>query len=196
MGNRGSVGRSGSVPRKPAEAIKVDADFHEEYPDGDSVAAEAMATLIRVGNVLTDEIERAMLASFDAPETVLNSLAVIDGAGEPLTPSQISERTLKSSATMTNTLDVLERRGWVQRVPNPDDRRSVLVQITDEGKAVTNQLLPGIRRIEAAVFANLSRAERAALVKLLGKLLSQLAVVAASPPIPLEGKRNRPARLQ
>jgi DNA-binding MarR family transcriptional regulator len=184
------------VPRKPAEAIKVDSDFHQEYPDGDPVAAEAMATLIRVGNVLSDEIERAMLASFDAPETVLNSLAVIEGAGEPLTPSQISERTLKSSATMTNTLDLLERRGWVQRVPNPEDRRSVLVQITDEGKAIANRLLPGIRKMEAVVFANLSPAERAALVKLLGKVVSQLAAIAASPPIPLDGRRNRPARLQ
>ena len=49
---------------------------------------------------------------------------------------------------MTATLDLLERRGWIRRVPNPDDRRSVLIEITPDGRAITDQLLPGIRALE------------------------------------------------
>ena len=37
---------------------------------------------------------------------------------------------LVASATMTATLDLLERRGWIRRIPNPGDRRSVLIEIT------------------------------------------------------------------
>jgi len=72
-----------------------------EYPDGDPAAAEALSTLIRVGQSLYDEIDRAMRASIGAPESALNTLAVIEGAEGPLTPSEISERTFRSSALIS-----------------------------------------------------------------------------------------------
>jgi len=176
--------------------VKVSADFAGEYPDGDPAKAEAYATLVRTGASLTQEIERCMVASFGVPQTVLNSLAVIDGAGAPLTPREISERTLVSSGTMTGTLDQLEYRGWVRRTPNPDDRRSVFVEITDEGKTVADQLLPGIRKIELGVLAGLTPGELSTLVELLGKVLDGAATVASAEPIVLEGRRTRPPRLR
>jgi DNA-binding MarR family transcriptional regulator len=174
--------------------VKVGADFTVEYPDGEESSAEALATLIRTGQALYAELDRAMVASHGAPQPVLNCLAVIEGAETALTPSQISERTFSSSATMTSTLDALERLGWARRVPNPDDRRSVLVEISEDGQAVADRFLPGIRTFEQAVLRHLTRAERAALVKLLGKVLTGTAEVAAADPIPLEGRRVRPKR--
>ncbi len=123
------------------------------------------------------------------------ALAVIDGAGTPLTPSQVSDRVLVASATMTATLDLLERRGWVRRVPNPADRRSVLIEITPEGRATADQLLPGIRTIERGILSALTRGEREHLLDLLAKILARAADVAAGPPEPLHGQRRRPARL-
>jgi DNA-binding MarR family transcriptional regulator len=76
-----------------------------------------------------------MIASFGVPFALLNSLAVIEGADQLLTPSEISNRTYTSSATTTATIDALERQGWVRRVPNPEDRRSTLIEITSEGQA-------------------------------------------------------------
>ena len=175
--------------------VRVDPDFLTEYPDGDPVAAELLGTLIRTGQALESEISRAMVASVGVPQNFLNSLAAIDGADTPLTPSQISERTFVSSGTMTGTLDTLEFNGWVRRLPNPDDRRSLLVEITDDGRTVANQFLPGIRKLELAIVGELSNAERATLLKLLAKVLRQAAAVATAEPIPLEGRRNRPARL-
>ena len=174
--------------------VRVGPDFQDEYPDGEPRAAEIHATLIRTGQALLAEVDRAMMASFGVPQSVFNSLAVIEGADRPLTPGEISDRTLTSSATMTATIDALEMRGWVRRVRNPDDRRSVHVEITDEGQAVTDRFLPGIRRIDVAICATLSDTERETMLELLGKVLAQLAVVAAEPPIPLDGRRNRPER--
>ena len=175
-------------------AVHVGPDFVNEYPDGDPAAAEALSTVIRAGQALYDEIDRAMQASIGVPESALNTLAVIDGAERPLTPSEISDRTFRSSATMTSILDVLERRGWVRRVPNPEDRRSVLVEITDDGHAVTDRFLPGIRKIERAVMGGLSTNELAVLMDILTKILENTARVCATEPIPLEGRRNRPQR--
>jgi DNA-binding MarR family transcriptional regulator len=95
---------------------------------------------------------------------------------------------------MTATLDQLESRGWVVRLPNPADRRSVLVEITDAGRAITDRLLPGIRLIEREVMSGLSERERRQLVTLLGKVLARATEVADAAPIALEGRRHRPPR--
>ena len=175
-------------------AVRVGPDFADEYPDGDPAAAEALSTVIRAGQALYDEIDRAMQASIGVPESALNTLAVIDGSQRPLTPSEISERTFRSSATITSILDVLERRGWIRRVPNPEDRRSVLIEISEDGYAVADRFLPGVRKIERAVMGDLSTKELAALMNILTKILESTARVCAAEPIPLEGRRNRPAR--
>ena len=96
---------------------------------------------------------------------------------------------------MTATLDLLERRGWIRRVRNPADRRSVLIEISPEGRATADQLLPGIRTIERSILSVLTHDERAHLLDLLAKILARTAEVAAGPPEPLHGRRNRPARL-
>jgi len=112
-----------------------------------------------------------------------------------LTPKEISDRLLVASASTTATLDLLERRGWARRTPNPDDRRSTLVEVTDDGRTAADQLLAGIRILERDALALLTPEERQQLLDLLGKVLSRLAALAQAPPTPLEGRRHRPARL-
>jgi DNA-binding MarR family transcriptional regulator len=154
--------------------------------------AEVYASLVRTGQVLLAELDRAVDATFGVPLPLMDALAVIDGAGDALTPGQIAERGHTSSATMTATLDTLERLGWAQRRPNPDDRRSVLVEITAEGRSIVDQFLPGVRVLEQTLLAALSDADRKALMRILAKVLASTATAAADPPIALEGRRNRP----
>lgn len=174
--------------------VRVDPGFAEEFPDGDARSTELYATLARTGNALLLELDRCMAATFDLPQSALTALAVIEGADGPLTPSEISDRVLVASATMTATLDVLERRGWIERRPNPSDRRSVLVSITEAGREATDRLLPGVRTVEREAMSLLSPQERDQLLLLLAKVLDRAAEIAAEPPIPLEGRRNRPPR--
>jgi DNA-binding MarR family transcriptional regulator len=190
-------GRAGKRPSPPAlTVVHVDPDFEDEYPDGDMSSTEAHATLVRAGTVLLSQLDQAVRASFGVPQAAATTLAVVDGAVEPLTPSQIAERVIVASATMTATLDLLERRGWIRRIANPDDRRSVLVEITDEGRGVADQLLAGIRKIEVRMLGGLTEAQRVQLLDLLGVVLARAGEVAAEPPIPLDGRRVRPARLR
>ena len=128
-------------------------------------------------------------------QAAATALAIIDGAGAALIPSQVSDRVLIASATMTATLDLLEHRGWIRRIPNPDDRRSTLIEITPDGRATADQLLPGIRTVERSIMSALSQDERTHLLDLLAKVLAQTAEVAAEQPEPLNGPRVRPARL-
>lgn len=189
-------GKPGASLGSPAAlgVVRVGDDFGDEFPDGDAVAAEVFATLVRAGNSLLGEINRATLATFGVAQGLLNGLAVIEGAERPLTPSEISERTFMLSGTTTGLLDALERNGWIRRVPNPDDRRSVFIEITDEGRAVIDHFLPGIRALENRALAELTAAELVTLRELLAKVLRGTAAVAAEAPVTLDGRRNRPQR--
>ena len=190
-------GRGGRSRPSPASlgVVRVDADFEDEYPGGDATCTEAYASVCRTGEALLGELDRRIAATFGISQAAATALAVIDGAGTPLTPSQVADRVLIASATMTATLDLLERRGWIRRVPNPADRRSVLIEITPDGRATADQLLPGIRTVERSVLSALTPGERAQLLDLLSKILDRAAEVAAEPPEPLQGQRIRPARL-
>jgi DNA-binding MarR family transcriptional regulator len=175
--------------------VRVDPDFADEFPDGDQTSTEVHATLVRVGDALLTEIERSIRETFGVPQPVMTTLAVIDGADGPLTPSEIADRLIVPAASMTSILDELESRGWVERTPNPADRRSVLIEITDLGRATADQLLPGIRAIEVDTLSGLTAKERATLLSLLDKVLTRAAEVAEAPPRTLEGRRHRPDRL-
>ena len=53
----------------------------------------------------------------------------------PLTAGELAERSGLAPASVTGLLSRLERKGLARRVPNPNDRRSVLVELNYEGLA-------------------------------------------------------------
>lgn len=53
-------------------------------------------------------------------------------------------QTLVTSGTMTNRIDRLTKKGLVERLPDPSDRRGVLVRLTDDGKDRADQALAGL----------------------------------------------------
>jgi len=97
MSEPGGPLRPGRGRRRPSPAtlgvVRVDADFRDEYPGGDATCTEAYASLCRTGEALLGELDRRIRLTFDMPQAAATALAVIDGAGEPLTPSQVLART-------------------------------------------------------------------------------------------------------
>jgi DNA-binding MarR family transcriptional regulator len=65
------------------------------------------------------------------------------------------------------------------------------VEITADGRAVADRLLPGIHQVESKVLSALSEPGRCQLLRLLDKVLVRAAEVAAEPPALLEGRRRR-----
>jgi DNA-binding MarR family transcriptional regulator len=62
----------------------------------------------------------------------LAALEHLQAAG-PMTQKRLGERLSMSPGAVTAMIDRLERRGYVERIPNPEDRRSALVRITKAG---------------------------------------------------------------
>jgi len=68
-------------------------------------------------------------------------------------PGDLARKHELSSGAMTNRLDRLEEAGLVRRIPNPDDRRGVLVEITDEGRRVWHESVDVQAQKEALITA-------------------------------------------
>lgn len=83
-------------------------------------------------------------------------------------------------STMTRLVDLLERRGWVQRAQAADDRRKVLLTLTDEGRRTQAALTEQSIRSVAELMQKLDPQERAQMVAGLG-VLRHLAERAAEP---------------
>jgi DNA-binding MarR family transcriptional regulator len=102
---------------------------------------------------------------------VLSALRV---AGPPhrLSPTRLLKGLMLSSAGITSRIDRLERRGAVRRVPDPDDRRGVLVELTEDGRKVLEEAVAANTESERAMMQGLGRGQLAALQKLLRIVLA------------------------
>ena len=70
----------------------------------------------------------------------------------------------------TDIVDSLEAVDLVTRVPDPSDRRAVLVQLTDAGRALLDRVDDARRQVSADMFDDLTPAERTELARLLHKI--------------------------
>lgn len=91
-------------------------------------------------------------------------------ASGPLRMADIAARLEVVPRTVTPMVDGLEEAGLVRRRADPDDRRSVLVEPTAEGRLLLDRLDKARRATAAQAFSALSAEERATLAELLGRL--------------------------
>ena len=96
------------------------------------------------------------------------------GAPYTSTPGKLAEKQGLSTGAMTNRLDRLEQAGLIRRRPDPGDRRSLQIDLTDKGHEAWLQTVHAQAAKEAAIGAALSQRELGQLNQLLRKVLSEL----------------------
>lgn len=128
-----------------------------------------------IGVMRTADVVRRYLGAVLAPYCITlpqyNVLRILRGS-EPngLSVSDVQERLIECSPGVTRMMDRLERRGWVRRERQTDDRRVVLCFLTDAGRELTDELRGPIDEADAAVVGGLSEAEQRQLIELLDRL--------------------------
>jgi DNA-binding MarR family transcriptional regulator len=75
---------------------------------------------------------------------------------------------------VSGLLDSLERQGRVRRTEHPDDRRRVLVEITERGRQVAEQFRPLVHAAQRPWLDCLGESEQRQLIELLGRIQSHL----------------------
>ena len=148
--------------------IRLADDFYEQTPDANVLATEAVMNTIRTADLVFDRIGR-LLRPLGVSAAGGLALGLLRDHGD-LSPSEIGRRLIVTRATVTGVVDSLERRGYVRRVPNPADRRSVLVELTPDGRRVVQEVRTLIHRNEKAWMSLLSDEELRAYIELLHRV--------------------------
>ena len=146
--------------RKRHVSVVRSDDVHRPVPLGHLVG--------RVAYRMTREVEQELaVAGLNIDQwRVLDLLA--DGAGHPR--SEIAEHAMVPAPTLTKIVDRLTDSAMVYRRADADDRRRVLVLLSEHGRAVYDGLAPGVAAAEGRMSGDLDAAERRALRRLLERL--------------------------
>ncbi len=128
-----------------------------ERPDLDVSPMGPIGRLKRCAALL----EQALAANFARHELSVwefDMLATLRRAGAPycLSPTELFSTLMVTSGTMTHRLKRLEERGWIERLPNPQDARSLLVRLSADGLARVERAVETHVEAERALLAGLS----------------------------------------
>ncbi|MEO3936311.1 MarR family transcriptional regulator [Dermatophilaceae bacterium Soc4.6] len=155
------------------EVDRIVLAWARERPDLDATPLHVLSRISRLARHL-DLARSAAFAEHDLDSWEFDVLSALRRSGEPyeLSPGQLVTQTLVTSGTMTNRVDRLAVRGYVERRPDPHDRRGVIVALTPTGREVVDAALSDLLDRERGLLAGLSTAEQSRLAGTLRGLLS------------------------
>lgn len=147
--------------------------WRRERPDLDVGDMGLFGRIKRLSIHLGREVEK-VLQEHGLSSSNFDVLATLRRSGAPyrLSPGDLLATTMVSSGTMTNRIDQLEKAGFIERVINPEDRRSVLIALTPKGFDCVEATVTAHVSNQHRLAAKLDEAEKAALNALLKKFLA------------------------
>lgn len=136
-------------------------DWSRERPDL-AVAHKEVVYAIHIARSLftrnADEVLKPWKLNFNS----YGVLATLRRSGKPYSqlPGELSKALGFTSGGMSNLLRRLEKLKYIKRVPNVDDERSILVNLTPLGKRTVDQAVTALAESETKHLAALSSRDR------------------------------------
>lgn len=136
-------------------------------------ARDVHVDLLLLANRSLDQLEDICRAHglTHSQYVALWTLCLAPEADTGIPVSAVADGLLNRASDTTRLIDRLERSGLAERLPNPADRRGVLVRATADGRARFAAVTPEIQEFHAGQWDNLTLAETRQLRRLLTKAL-------------------------
>jgi DNA-binding MarR family transcriptional regulator len=138
------------------------------------LARETHINVLVAAARFTDELEQLCRAEggISHPQYVaLWALCLADDPDAGIPMGAVADGLLNRASDTTRLVDRLERSGLAERLPNPGDRRGVLVRATAKGHEAFARVTPKLRAFHRAQWSNLAADEVSELNELLRKVL-------------------------
>lgn len=168
----GAKGKTGQL-QVPINTIVE--QWHRERPDLDPEPMRLFGALAQA-HLLTTPYMNNVLERHGLVRGTFDVLSALRRAGPPysLTPKQLAQSLLLSGAGMTNRLDRLESLNLIARLPEPNDRRSLKIQLTQKGVKLVDEIIPRFVEAQRRLVTRLGMAETETLLGLLDRLSAAL----------------------
>jgi DNA-binding MarR family transcriptional regulator len=125
----------------------------------------------RVARELSTSLDRE-LARFDL--TAQQAALLLRAARQEASPSQLKAALGTDTAGMTRLLDRLAAKGLLRRRRHAEDRRAIVIELTDEARALVPRLAPVFGRINRRLLDGLDEPEVEQLTTMLQRMLDNL----------------------
>jgi DNA-binding MarR family transcriptional regulator len=162
----------------------------EPTPGLDTEQLGAYFALMEVSSLLQYAVDEHLRADGDLSYVQFQILArLVDAPEGRLRMTDLADGVVYSRSGLTYQAGLLDKRGLITRAPSPDDERSVMVTVTDAGRALVAHVLPGhVDRVRRLLFEPLRAKDLTALSTVLGRVRDHMR---ATPP---RSARPRAAR--
>lgn len=149
---------------------RLEPDRESALMSDDKLELKLWLRLLTCSSLIQSEVRARLREAFATTLPRFDLLAQLDRASDGLTMGELSSRLMVSNGNVTGLTEALVREGLVSRLPEPDDRRSLRIRLTAAGKRAFDAMTPTHERWIDQMMAGLTRAEKAHLLALLGKL--------------------------
>lgn len=139
----------------------------------DLAAMSAVSNIYRAASAIRNHMEKTVLARYDLSWTAFTTLFVLWIWGD-LESRHLAARAGVSKGTLTGVVRTLGRRGLCWREQRENDRRFVVVGLTDEGRKVIAGLFPRFNEQEAFVTSGLGSEDKETLAANLRAVITAL----------------------
>jgi DNA-binding MarR family transcriptional regulator len=151
----------------------------------------AYFVLTEAVSLLQHQVEQQLRTEGDLSYVQFQLLARLADADDPLTMTQLADGVVYSRSGLTYQAGLLEKAGLITRGPSPDDERSTLVTITNNGRALVGRVLPGHIQVTRLLFDALTGDD----LRHLGDIMTRVRDhMRARPPRSAAPRKRRPDR--
>jgi DNA-binding MarR family transcriptional regulator len=141
----------------------------------DHQSLQVWLRLLSCSNQIETEIRKRLRIEFGMTLARFDYLAQLHRHADGLRMSALSRYLMVTGGNVTGLTDELEKEGLVERVAEPEDRRSVRVSLTKKGRRLFEKIASVHEGWVVAIFAGMSAPQKVQLHDLLGRLRVQLA---------------------
>ncbi|GAA3276586.1 MarR family transcriptional regulator [Dactylosporangium vinaceum] len=142
----------------------------------------AFFALMEVGSLLQYAVDEHLRADGDLSWVQFQILArlALNAPEGRLRMTDLADGVVYSRSGLTYQAGLLDKRGLITRAPSPDDERSVIVTVTDAGRALVAKVLPGhVEQLQRLLFAPMGGDDLDVLGEVLGRVRDHMR---ANPP--------------
>ena len=167
------AGRNELVPLLDAGSIGLEGRVASD----DHQSLKVWLRLLSCSTQIETEIRKRLRAEFGMTLARFDYLAQLQRHAGGLRMNALSRYLMVTGGNVTGLTDELEKEGLVERVAEPDDRRSFRVSLTRKGERLFEKIAAVHETWVVSIFAGMGLPQKAQLHDLLGRLRVQLAEI-------------------
>lgn len=148
--------------------------------------------ILTIHKLVNNEVRRRLRENFGMSLSRFDLLAQLDGRSDGMRMGELSKRLMVTTGNITGLVDELVAEGFVERLPDPTNRRASLATMTSKGRKAFGAAAKANEAWIAELFAGLDAVDKAAMFDMFGRQKADISARLQDAAAPEAKSRNTP----